>query len=158
MYFDTTYMMIMLPMLLFSMWAGFKTKSAFKKYSKVRVMSGQTGAQAAKTLLDHWTIRKPIGPCQFGIGTLFKQVEYPFLRYNLFSYVYILSFYKQAQADERFLEAFALLGSKLDDEGRLIVERPNRKLSGLTAFKKGRGSMAATVRFQEILDNLEGAP
>lgn len=53
MYFDPTYMMIMLPMLLFSMWASFKTKSAFKKYSKVRVMSGQTGAQAAKTLLDN---------------------------------------------------------------------------------------------------------
>ena len=52
MYFDPTYMMIMLPALLFSMWASFKTRSAFKKYSKVRVMSGQTGAQAAQTLLD----------------------------------------------------------------------------------------------------------
>jgi Zn-dependent membrane protease YugP len=53
MYLDMNYMMIMLPMLAFSMWAGFKTKSAFKKYSQVRVMSGQTGAQAAKTLLDN---------------------------------------------------------------------------------------------------------
>jgi len=52
MFFDSTYIMIMLPALLFSLWASFKTKSAFKKYSKVRVMSGQTGAQAAKTLLD----------------------------------------------------------------------------------------------------------
>ena len=52
MFFDPTYIMIMLPALLFSLWASFKTKSAFKKYSKVRVMSGQTGAQAAKTLLD----------------------------------------------------------------------------------------------------------
>ena len=52
MYFDPTYIMIMLPVLAFSMWASFKTKSAFKKYSKVRVMSGQTGAQAAQMLLD----------------------------------------------------------------------------------------------------------
>jgi Zn-dependent membrane protease YugP len=52
MFLDPTYIMIMLPALLFSMWASFKTKSAFKKYSKVRVMSGQTGAQAAQTLLD----------------------------------------------------------------------------------------------------------
>ena len=52
MFFDPTYMMIMLPALAFSMWASFKTKSAFNKYSKVRVMSGQTGAQAAQTLLD----------------------------------------------------------------------------------------------------------
>lgn len=52
MIFDPTYMMIMLPALVFSMWASFKTRSAFNKYSKVRVMSGQTGAQAAQTLLD----------------------------------------------------------------------------------------------------------
>ncbi len=52
MIFDPVYMMIMLPALAFSLWASFKTKSAFKRYSKVRVMSGQTGAQAAKTLLD----------------------------------------------------------------------------------------------------------
>jgi len=52
MFLDPTYILIMLPALLFSMWASFKTKSAFKKYSKVRVMSGQTGAQAAQTLLD----------------------------------------------------------------------------------------------------------
>lgn len=52
MYFEPTYMMIMLPALLFTLWAQFKTKSAFKKYSRVRVMSGQTGAQAAQMLLD----------------------------------------------------------------------------------------------------------
>jgi len=52
MYFDSTYLIIMLPALLFSLWAKFKTQSAFKKYSKVRVMSGQTGAQAAQTLLN----------------------------------------------------------------------------------------------------------
>ena len=53
MYLDPTYIIVMLPALLFSIWASFKTKSAFKKYSQVRVMSGQTGAQAAKTLLDN---------------------------------------------------------------------------------------------------------
>jgi Zn-dependent membrane protease YugP len=34
------------------MWASLKTKSAFKKYSKVRTMNGMTGAQAAKVMLD----------------------------------------------------------------------------------------------------------
>ncbi len=52
MIFDPFYIMIMAPALIFSLWASFKTKAAFKKYSKVRVMSGQTGAQAAQTLLD----------------------------------------------------------------------------------------------------------
>lgn len=34
--------------------------------------------RAVEFLLEHWTIRKPIGPCHYGIGTLFMQVEYPF--------------------------------------------------------------------------------
>jgi hypothetical protein len=52
MIFDPVYMMIILVAVVLSLWAGAKTKSAFKKYSKVRVISGQTGAQAAQTLLD----------------------------------------------------------------------------------------------------------
>jgi hypothetical protein len=110
--------------------------------------------QAVETLLDHWTVRRPIGPCQFGIGSLFMQVEYPFLRYNLFSYVYVLSFYDRARADLRFVEAFDLLTGKLDEDGRLIVERPNRKLAKLTAFAKGQGSEPATLRYREIASNL----
>ena len=65
MFYDPTYWMMMLPALLLSLWASFKTKSAFKKYSRVRVMSGQTGAQAAKTLLERAGISdveiKPVG-------------------------------------------------------------------------------------------------
>jgi Zn-dependent membrane protease YugP len=52
MYLDPTYFILVGPAIVLSIWASFKTKSAFKKYSKVRVMSGQTGAQAAKTMLD----------------------------------------------------------------------------------------------------------
>jgi Zn-dependent membrane protease YugP len=44
--------MFMIPGLLLSMWASWKVKSAFDKYSKVRAMSGLTGAQAAQRLLD----------------------------------------------------------------------------------------------------------
>ena len=57
--------------------------------------------RAVETLLDHWTVKTPVGPCHFGIGTLFMQVEYPFLRYNLFYYTYVLSFYAKARKDER---------------------------------------------------------
>jgi hypothetical protein len=110
---------------------------------------------AVETLLEHWTVRRPIGPCQFGIGTLFMQVEYPFLRYNLFSYVYVLSHYERAREDDRFREAFDALNGKLDEDGRLIVERPNRKLARLRAFAKGKGSEPATFRYKEILRNLQ---
>ena len=52
MMFDPMYLLFMLPALLLSLWASFRTKSAFNKYSKVRVATGLTGAQAAQRLLD----------------------------------------------------------------------------------------------------------
>jgi hypothetical protein len=52
MMFDPIYLLFIAPGLLLSLWASFKTKSAFNKYSKVRVATGLTGAQAAQRLLD----------------------------------------------------------------------------------------------------------
>lgn len=112
---------------------------------------------AVETLLSHWTTRAPIGPCHYGIGTLFMQVEYPFLRYNLFYYVYVLSYYAKARADERFKAAYSVLKQKLDDQGRMVVERPNKKLAHLSICHKGEVSEAATERYLEIVKNLEGA-
>ncbi len=110
---------------------------------------------AVESLLDHWTVRRPLGPCHFGIGTLFLQTEFPFLRYNLFYWVYVLSFYRRARRDERFREALAALEGKLDAEGRMTVERPHRRLERLSLCRKGEPSEAASRRFREILENLE---
>jgi len=53
MFFDPTYMlMVMLPGMLLSGWASWKTRSAFKKYSQVRSAKGLTGAQAAEVMLQ----------------------------------------------------------------------------------------------------------
>jgi Zn-dependent membrane protease YugP len=52
MMFDPIYLLFIAPGLLLSLWASFRTKSAFSKYSKVRVATGLTGAQAAQKLLD----------------------------------------------------------------------------------------------------------
>jgi len=109
--------------------------------------------KAVEFLLEHWTIRKPIGPCHYGIGSLFLQTEYPFRNYNLFQYVYVLSFYPSAREDHRFIEAFQTLESKLID-GKIVVERSVPKLANLTFCKKGEPSELATKRYQEILDNL----
>ena len=111
---------------------------------------------AVESLLDHWTVRRPIGPCHFGIGTLFMQVEYPFLRYNLFYFLHVLSHYPSAKEDSRFLDALELLQSKLDSQGQIIVERPNRKLAKLGLCRKGEASTPATRRYREILRNLAG--
>ena len=112
---------------------------------------------AVEFLLSHWTIREPIGPCHYGIGTLFMQVEYPFYSYNLFMYVHVLSFYERAKKDNRFLEAFAALESKLQD-GRIVVERVVPKLAKLNFCRKGEPSALATERYHEIKDNLAGNP
>lgn len=109
--------------------------------------------RAVDFLLSHWTIRKPIGPCHYGIGTLFIQIEYPFRSYNLFMYVYVLSFYSKARNDKRFLEALEALKSKAID-GQVVVERVVPKLVGLSFCKRGQVSKLATMRYNEILENL----
>lgn len=113
--------------------------------------------KAVEFLLAHWTIRQPIGPCHYGIGTLFMQVAYPFFSYNLFFYVYVLSFYDRAKQDGRFLEALQILKSKLTD-GMIVVERPNPKLASFSFCKKGMPSERGTLRYHEILRNLGENP
>lgn len=108
---------------------------------------------AVDFLLEHWRTKAPLGPCHYGIGTLFMQVEYPFRNYNLFLYVYVLSFYPQARTDDRFLDALAALQAKLVDD-QIVVERVVPKLAKLNFCKKGRPSELGTKRYQEILANL----
>jgi hypothetical protein len=110
--------------------------------------------QAVDFLLEHWTIKKPIGPCHYGIGSLFMQVEYPFRNYNLFIYVYVLSFYERAKKDKRFLEALNALEATTVD-GKIVVQRVVPKLAGLSFCRKGEPSELATARYGEIIYNLQ---
>ncbi|MCZ2077182.1 MAG: zinc metallopeptidase [Bryobacteraceae bacterium] len=57
MVFDPMYLLFILPGLTLSLWASFRTKSAFNKYSQIRSVRGMTGAQAAQLLLDGAGIR-----------------------------------------------------------------------------------------------------
>ncbi|WP_040906643.1 prenyltransferase [Youngiibacter fragilis] len=131
------------------------TLMALDAFRCAGIHEGMDLDEAVETLLDHWTVRVPTGPCHYGMGTLFMQVEYPFLRYNLFYYVYVLSFYSKARGDWRFREALDALGRKLDNDGRLIVERPSKKLEKLDICRKGEPSEAATGRYDEIIRNME---
>lgn len=109
--------------------------------------------RAVAFLLDHWDTRAPLGPCHFGIGTRFMKVEFPFFRYNLFGYVYVLSHYSRARSDPRFRAALGLLESKLV-HGEVVVEYARRELAGLRLCEPGRPSPLATGRYHEILANL----
>lgn len=104
-------------------------------------------------LLRHWETRAPLGPCHYGIGSLFMQVSFPFLTYNLFHYVHTLSFYDAAKSDPRFREALRALQGKLQG-GQVVVERPNAKLRNLACCKKGKPSALATRSYREILENI----
>jgi hypothetical protein len=52
MFFDMTYLLFMIPGLLFMLWAQNKVRGTYKRYSQVRNDQGMTGAQAARRVLD----------------------------------------------------------------------------------------------------------
>jgi len=109
--------------------------------------------RAVEFLLRHWDTKAPLGPCHYGIGTLFMKLEYPMVRYNLFHYVHTLSFYDVAKRDRRFIEALAALEGKLVD-GMVVVESTNKKLAGYDFCKPGAPSALATARYREVLRNV----
>ena len=51
MFFDPMYLLFILPGLALSLWASYRVKSAFNKYSQVPSMRGLTGAEAANEML-----------------------------------------------------------------------------------------------------------
>ena len=52
MYFDPTYLIYMLPALLFGLWAQWRVSSAFNRYAQVPTSTGVTGAQTAEILME----------------------------------------------------------------------------------------------------------
>lgn len=50
-FFDPMYLLFIAPGLLLSLWASFRVKTTFNKYSQVRSQRGMTGAQAAYELM-----------------------------------------------------------------------------------------------------------
>ena len=53
MFFDPHYFLFMAPAILLGIWAQMKLSAAFGKYSRVGLDSGLSGAEAARTILDH---------------------------------------------------------------------------------------------------------
>lgn len=55
-YYDPTFLLL-IPALLFSMWAQFKVKSSFTKYDEIRARKGVTADQVSRTLLDRFGLQ-----------------------------------------------------------------------------------------------------
>lgn len=51
MFFDTSYLIFVLPTLILAMWAQAKVSSTYAKYGKIRSMRGITGAEVAERIL-----------------------------------------------------------------------------------------------------------
>ena len=49
---DATYIFLVLPAVIFAMWAQFNVKSTFSKYSRIASRSGMTGFDSARRILD----------------------------------------------------------------------------------------------------------
>ena len=47
-----TYLVLILPAVIFAVWANIKVNSTFKRYSALRPVGGMTGAEAARRVLD----------------------------------------------------------------------------------------------------------
>jgi hypothetical protein len=104
-------------------------------------------------LLDHWVTRKPLGPCGFGIGTTFMKTEYPFYRYTIFYYVYVLSFYQSARNDKRFKEVFGVLKRNETPTG-LKIEKPHKNWKPLL-FNNSYECELSNRKYSEIKNNIE---
>ena len=50
--FDPYFLLLVLPTMIFALWAQFRVKSSFKKYSEQRTAKNLTGAKAAQAVLD----------------------------------------------------------------------------------------------------------
>lgn len=107
--------------------------------------------KAVQFLLQHWETRLPLGPCNFGIGSRFLSIEYPFLRYNLFYYVYILSKYNTAREDKRYNEALEILLKKCVNN-QISPETPHKAWSKYSFAKINKYSEPATKRLLEIVE------
>ncbi|MFA5332770.1 MAG: prenyltransferase/squalene oxidase repeat-containing protein [Methanoregula sp.] len=107
--------------------------------------------KAVSFLLRHWETRLPLGPCRFGIGSRFLSIEYPFLRYNLFYYVYVLSKYGKALKDRRYQEALLILRKKAVDD-KIFPETPHKSWNKFSFAQKNQYSEKATRRFLEIME------
>ena len=53
MYYDLSYLVLVVPALLISLWAQFKVNSAFSNYSKVRTMRGLTERRRRSIFCAH---------------------------------------------------------------------------------------------------------
>ena len=69
MYIDITYLVMVLPVVIFSLWASWNVKHTYRKYEKQHNARGITGGEAARRLLDANGLRNVPVECVSGTLT-----------------------------------------------------------------------------------------
>ncbi len=66
MYYES--LVLLLPAIALSLWAQFKVKSTYAKYSEIATRSGLTGAQVAQRIMDNAEVRVGGGASAYSVG------------------------------------------------------------------------------------------
>ena len=103
-------------------------------------------------LLEHWITKKPLGPCEFGIGSTFMKTEYPFIRYNIFYYTYVLSYYQKALKDKRFQQVVYEL-QKNETKTGIEINNPHKNWKKLL-YQDSLECDLANQKYIELKQNI----
>lgn len=74
------------------------------------------------SLLDLWEERKNKKPYLFAMGSGFEKIKLPFIWFDIFHTVQVLSYFPLARQDQRFVEMAKLLFLKADSDGKFQPE------------------------------------
>ncbi|MGD9201847.1 MAG: hypothetical protein PVI26_09805 [Chitinispirillia bacterium] len=84
------------------------------------LLNSPEARSAASMLLHHWQVRKKQKYFLFGIGTDFAKPKVPRVWYDIIHYTDTLARFPFVREDRRLREAFDLLASQADEQGRFL--------------------------------------
>ena len=101
-------------------------------------------------LLEHWTYRTSQKVRGFSIGSMFMKLRYPNIWYDILHVVDVLSRYKSALEDERFLEMWEAIKNKQNSDGSFTPEKIWRAWNSWSFGQRKLPSPWLTCRVDEI--------
>lgn len=115
-------------------------------------------ASTVEALLRLWENSLEQHPYMFYMGTDFRKLKAPSNWYDIVSVAGVLSKYKFAQHDPRFLEMVTLIRDKQDENGFFVPESAYQKMKDWDFGQKKSPSPYLTYLCLRIMKRLEQAP
>lgn len=115
----------------------------------------EIAANSVKSLLSLWENSYDMHPYMFYMGTDFRKLKAPSNWYNILSVAKVLSKYKFAHKDPRFLEMISIIRSKQDKDGFFTPESIYLKLKDWDFGQKKLPSPYLTYLCISLFINLD---